>query len=360
MDGSGIAELLETSYGPNSVNHMLSGKAVSRALRGYFLADAALNVKLLQTVTNVGNETEEMLTEDEVDGAAGISDEVPAASADLSPGLVSSPKGYPYNEQSRTPCSSFSMTEDAVSEMQRLVVGFQNGTVTLNQILESDDFNLLSQTLVSIISYLEKISHTSKLWLLYMTYVDVIKLFISAERTGSWEDHLVAATQMLNLFAATGHHNYAKSTRLYLQIMQDLPQSHPWLHEQFVRFGYHTVRRSDRFWAGIWTDLAIEQILMRSVKSRGGLTRGRGFSESVRILWVYSMHKCANNQNAMSDLTNLKQIRSEQHVDLGKSRIQRDFKDLSAMMSWLSVHNPFDETNNSLVLCLTHNLLSKE
>ena len=165
MDGSGIAELLETSYGPNSVNQMLSGKAVSRALRGYFLADAALNVKLLQTVTNVGNETEEMLTEDEVDEAAGISDEVPAASADLSPGLVSSPKGYPYNEQSRTPCSTFSMTEDAVSEMQRLVLGFQNGTVTLNQILESDELNLLSQTLVSIKSYLEKISRTSKLWL---------------------------------------------------------------------------------------------------------------------------------------------------------------------------------------------------
>ena len=60
------------------------------------------------------------------------------------------------------------MTEDAVSEMQRLVVAFQNGTVTLNQILESDELNLLSQTLVSIKSYLEKISRTSKLWLLYM------------------------------------------------------------------------------------------------------------------------------------------------------------------------------------------------
>ena len=114
-----------------------------------------------------------------------------------------------------------------------------------------------------------------------MTYVDVIKLFISAGRTGSWEDHLIAATQMLNLFAATGHHNYAKSTRLYLQIMQDLPQSHPWLHKQFVMFGYHTVRRSDCFRAGIWTDLAIEQILMRSMKSHGGTTRGT--SPSFRV-----------------------------------------------------------------------------
>ena len=53
MDGSGTAELLETSYGPNSVNQMLLGKAVARALRGCFLADAALNVKLLQTEDEV-------------------------------------------------------------------------------------------------------------------------------------------------------------------------------------------------------------------------------------------------------------------------------------------------------------------
>ena len=58
-----------------------------------------------------------MLTEDEVDEAAGIF-EVPATSPDLSPELVSSPKVYPSNEQSRTPCSSFSMTEDTVSEIE--------------------------------------------------------------------------------------------------------------------------------------------------------------------------------------------------------------------------------------------------
>ena len=200
----------------------MSGKAVAQALRGYFLADAPLNMKLLHTVTNVVNETKDMLTEDEVDEAAGISDEVPAGSPDLSPELISSPKGYPSDEQSKTLCSSFSMTEDAVLEIQRLMVGFQNGTVTLNQILESDELNLLSQTLASIKSYLEEICHTSKLWLLYMAYIGVIKLFISAERTGSWEDHLIAATQMMNLFAAMGHYNYAKSTRPYHQIMQDL------------------------------------------------------------------------------------------------------------------------------------------
>ena len=103
-----------------------------------------------------------------------------------------------------------------------------------------------------------------------------MKLFIRAERTGNWKLHLVAIKRMINLFAATGHMNYAKSARLYLQFMLNLPEEHPWLHSCFIEEGYHTIRRSDRYWAGLWTDLVIEQVMMRSIKSRGGLTQGRG------------------------------------------------------------------------------------
>ena len=41
MKGSGLEEALETVYGPNPVAHMISGKAISRALRGHFLVEAA-------------------------------------------------------------------------------------------------------------------------------------------------------------------------------------------------------------------------------------------------------------------------------------------------------------------------------
>ena len=42
MKESGLAELLETCYGKNTVKHMLNGKAIARALRGYFLVEAVL------------------------------------------------------------------------------------------------------------------------------------------------------------------------------------------------------------------------------------------------------------------------------------------------------------------------------
>ena len=42
MKESGLAELLETCYGKNTVKHMLNGKAIAIALRGYFLVEAVL------------------------------------------------------------------------------------------------------------------------------------------------------------------------------------------------------------------------------------------------------------------------------------------------------------------------------
>ena len=109
-------------------------------------------------------------------------------------------------------------------------------------------------------------------------------MFIFAERMSDWVLHLDVLSEMLNLFAATGHTNYAKSARLYVQEMRKLPETHPWLHEQFM-IGHHTVQRTPKNWTGIWTDLAIEQTLMRSIKSRGGLTGARGMTESVRHAW---------------------------------------------------------------------------
>ena len=80
---------------------------------------------------------------------------------------------------------------------------------------------------------------------------------------------------------------------------------------------------------------------MRAIKSRGGLTRGRGMSEAVRLLWVHSSHKCAEIHKAMTDITNHKHKTSEQHVDLRPSRINRDFADLITIIKWLLLHNPF-------------------
>lgn len=74
-----------------------------------------------------------------------------------------------------------------------------------------------------------------------MQYIDVIKHFIRAERRRDWLNHLATTKMILNLHVASGHHNNAKSARLYLQLMDNLSTDCPWLFEQYTNHGYHSV-----------------------------------------------------------------------------------------------------------------------
>ena len=44
MAHSGLKEILAQVYAEGSIDQMLSGKAVARAVKGHFLVDSALNI----------------------------------------------------------------------------------------------------------------------------------------------------------------------------------------------------------------------------------------------------------------------------------------------------------------------------
>ena len=88
--------------------------------------------------------------------------------------------------------------------------------------------------------------------------------------------------------------------------------------------------------------------MMRSIKNRGGLTRGRGVTESVRLQWICSMHKCAGIHDAMTTATKLKHRTSEQHIELGASRSKRDYGDLRKIQNWFNVFEPFNQNQPKL------------
>ena len=87
---------------------------------------------------------------------------------------------------------------------------------------------------------------------------------------------------------------------------------------------------------------------MRSLKTRGGLTHGRGVTENVILAWVHTMHTCAQVHNAMTQLTGNHHKTSNQHAELRASRIKRDNKDLDNIKLWIKNYNPFDD--NELLL----------
>ena len=71
-------------------------------------------------------------------------------------------------------------------------------------------------------------------------------------------------------------------------------------------------------------------------------------TDSVRLQWIYSMHKCARVHNAMTTITNSEHRTSEQHVDLGTSRSYRDFIDLGKIQEWFDHHEPFNVNEHKL------------
>lgn len=107
--------------------------------------------------------------------------------------------------------------------------------------------------------------------------------------------------------------------------------------------GYHVVRRSDRLWAGLSTDLVIEQMLMGSLKTVGGLTQGRGMTKSQRVLWLFSRPTCCEINEAVQELTDTTYVTSEQHKDNSEARKKKDAEDIRVMLDYLNDRNPFNK-----------------
>lgn len=181
------------------------------------------------------------------------------------------------------------------------------------------------------------------MWLQYLDMTDTLKAFLKAERTGNWDLHMKSVFEMLPYFAASGHTLYAKSDYVYLQEMLKLPEIHPDVYQKFKE-GYHVVRHTDRYWAGLFTDLIIEQVLMRSAKTHGGLTRGRGMTEMQRLVWILSMPACTSMNEAMQSITGISYETSEQHKDSSISRQKRDASDTIDLINYFKVRDPFTES----------------
>ena len=162
-----------------------------------------------------------------------------------------------------------------------------------------------------------------------MDMMDILRRFIKAERTGNWDLHLHTVREILPYFLAAGHTLYGKSAYVYLN--------------NKLKLESHEIRRSDRYWAGLSSDLVIEQVLMRSVKTTGGLTCGRRLTETQRFVWLLSMPACAEVNCAQQDLTAVTYNTSDQHKEATRARRGRDSKDTEELLKFLQSRNPFTD-----------------
>ncbi len=93
----------------------------------------------------------------------------------------------------------------------------------------------------------------------------------------------------------------------------------------------------------VGSDLVIEQTLMRSLKSTGGLTRGSGMTEHQRDVWTMSAPISSAYNYAMQEFSNTVYTTSEQHKEATLSQMERDREDSTTLATKLEQHSPFSK-----------------
>lgn len=287
MRGSGLEELFSTVYASNTVEHMMTGKAYSRALRGHMLVSTAM-VK--------------MMLEERPGCLTGVSKE----------------------------------------HIRTLHTYLIEGSCTSDQMLNNQTAKQISSLLEDLVRDLKSESSTAALWISYIVQTQMMRLFIFAERTGDFDLHLYCVERFIPIFHASNHFPYAKSTRRYLDTMRDLPNiMSKEQYDAYVKGGFFTIRRSHRFWSGIFSDQTIEQVLMRTLKAPGGLAHGRGVTDSTQAKFVHAIPKCIPICNALEDFCGVHSTSSDQHRDLRAATEAKDGEHCSVFYGWLSQNSPF-------------------
>lgn len=201
---------------------------------------------------------------------------------------------------------------------------------------------------------------TSKLWVQYLNLVAIGFTFLDSERVGDWQGHLSSVKQMVPIFHASVHLHYAKATVIYLQEMNLWKEK--MTADEFKRFteeGHFTVRRTDKFRSGTWSDMIIEQTVIKSMKSQGGLTNGRGVEDSVTNEWVLSMPSLFEVDQSVLDHGNISfNTNSDQHADASDAPIITDNDVVDLFYNWFLAHNPFTETEE--IMCISTGLIGEK
>jgi len=292
MQDSGLLEVIQLIYpGSTTANHIMDGGCFDKAIRSHLLIDAAIYQHIMKLA---------------------------------------------FTEEERGDMRTF---------MEKVADG-KMGARHTDPIVA-----LFQQRFEETFKRLAEGGRTPALWVQYHHMVDVIKVFIRTERLSDHNGHMSCiVTKMLDIFAAAGHHPYAKGARLYCQLMKEL-EALPTYKEtldSLTAHGNHVVRYSSHEWSGIWCDMCIEQTLMKAAKSEGGLSRGRmRNSVSGYKCWVLTLSHFSDVNRGMEENV---MKNAPLHRDLAKTQMKRDAEAVEVAVKWFEENKPFDMDRNKKLL----------
>jgi hypothetical protein len=133
---------------------------------------------------------------------------------------------------------------------------------------------------------------TFNLWNSYCEMVELLLTFTRETRTGDWALHMKTTAETMPWFFAYNHTNYSRYMSIYLHEMQNLPSSHPKIHEYLSQGDFVVQLQESHPFSQVACDLSIEVTINRDSKTKGGLI---GFSQNPAGVqrWTLAHHERA-------------------------------------------------------------------
>ena len=78
------------------------------------------------------------------------------------------------------------ISDSTIDELQTLCDALLNDSASVDEVLACETLKTVHDSIQQFKDHLTISSRTAALWVQYMEYINVIKLFIRAERTGDW------------------------------------------------------------------------------------------------------------------------------------------------------------------------------
>lgn len=313
MEGSGLRELCSTVYATNSIDKMMQCISFCRVLRAHITTAHVIG----ELITEFAESVENIESHGNIEGIK-----------------------QPVESSMEAPPSTDEVLEIIKPEklkIQRTLNDLSNNPPSLREINDDEDFIAMRNLLCSGIETLKR--PTAELWIQYLNFISLALRYIETERLGNWNLQLYCVQQMLPVYHAAGHINYVKAIQMYLQQMSTLEDiMDPTEFRLFTEEGLFTVRRTNKAWVGIWTDMTIEQMLMRTIPTGA---HGRSMTSSVMTRFLEGMPYVIENMNQLEDFVNIKWKSSDQHVDITPACQKRDISDKQTFKVWFQNHNPF-------------------
>ena len=80
--------------------------------------------------------------------------------------------------------------------------------------------------------------------------------------------------------------------------------------------------------------------MMREINGRGGLTRGRGLTDTTRMTWLNTLLQCTAVIVQLCKATGF-QVSASEDVDVSQSHMRRDASDLEKLTKFFTSNSPF-------------------